>query len=128
MLLHQDGFNRAQLLRPETVALMAQNQICDIDAGLWKTTNPQLTNDLDLFAGIPCKWGLGYMINTQPGPNGRSAGSLTWGGIYNTYYWLDPQKRVAGVILTQILPFADPAVLRLYGGFESGVYGALKAA
>ena len=50
------------------------------------------------------------------------------GGIYNTYYWLDPQKRVAGVILTQILPFADPAVLRLYGGFESGVYGALKAA
>ena len=35
---------------------------------------------------------------------------------------------VAGVILTQILPFADPTVLRLYGEFESGVYGALKAA
>jgi CubicO group peptidase (beta-lactamase class C family) len=128
MLLHQGGFNGARLLRPETVALMAQNQIGDIDAGLWKTTNPQFTNDLDLFPGIPCKWGLGYMINTQPGPNGRSAGSLTWGGIYNTYYWLDPQKRVAGLILTQILPFADPAVLRLYGEFESGVYGALKAA
>jgi methyl acetate hydrolase len=128
MLLHQGRFNGAQLLRPETVALMAQNQIGDINAGLWKTTNPQLSNDLDLFAGIPCRWGLGYMINTQPGPNGRSAGSLTWGGIYNTYYWLDPQKRVAGVILTQILPFADPAVLRLYGEFESGVYGALKAA
>jgi CubicO group peptidase (beta-lactamase class C family) len=128
MLLHQGGFNGARLLRPETVALMAQNQIGDIDAGLWKTTNPQFTNDLDLFPGIPCKWGLGYMINTRPGPNGRSAGSLTWGGIYNTYYWLDPQKRVAGLILTQILPFADPAVLRLYGEFESGVYGALKAA
>ena len=128
MLLHQGGFNGTRLLRPETVALMAQNQIGDIDAGLWKTTNPQFTNDLDLFPGIPCKWGLGYMINTRPGPNGRSAGSLTWGGIYNTYYWLDPQKRVAGLILTQILPFADPAVLRLYGEFESGVYGALKAA
>jgi methyl acetate hydrolase len=128
MLLHQGGFNGARLLRPETVALMAQNQIGDIDAGLWKTTNPQFTNDLDLFPGIPCKWGLGYMINTRPGPSGRSAGSLTWGGIYNTYYWLDPQKRVAGLILTQILPFADPAVLRLYGEFESGVYGALKAA
>jgi len=128
MLLHQGRFNGAQLLRPETVALMAQNQIGDINAGLWKTTNPQLSNDLDLFPGIPCRWGLGYMINTQPGPNGRSAGSLTWGGIYNTYYWLDPQKHVAGVILTQILPFADPTVLRLYGEFESGVYGALKAA
>jgi CubicO group peptidase (beta-lactamase class C family) len=128
MLLHQGRFNGAQLLRPETVALMAQNQIGDINAGLWKTANPQLSNDVDFFSGIPCRWGLGYMINTLPGPNGRSAGSLTWGGIYNTYYWLDPQKRVAGVILTQLLPFADPAVLRLYGEFESGVYGALKAA
>ena len=128
MLLHQGRFNGAQLLRPETVALMTQNQIGDINAGLWKTANPQLSNDVDFFPGIPCKWGLGYMINTLPGPNGRSAGSLTWAGIYNTYYWLDPQKRVAGVILTQILPFADPAVLRLYGEFESGVYGALKAA
>jgi CubicO group peptidase (beta-lactamase class C family) len=128
MLLHQGRFNGAQLLRPETVALMGQNQIGDIDAGIWKTTNPQFTNDLDLFPGIPCKWGLAYMINTQPGPHGRSAGSLTWGGIYNTYYWLDPQKRVAGVFLTQILPFADHSALRLYGAFESGVYNALKAA
>ena len=70
------------------------------------------SNDVDFFPGIPCKWGLGYMINTQPGPNGRSAGSLTWAGIFNTYYWLDPQKRVAGVFLTQILPFADPRPCR----------------
>src|SRR3984893_8475472 len=128
MLLHQGRFNGAQLLRPETVALMAQNQIGEINAGIMKTAHPQLSNDVDFFPGIPCKWGLGYMINMLPGPNGRSAGSLTWAGIYNTYYWLDPQKRVAGVILTQILPFADPAVLRLYGEFENGVYGALKAA
>jgi hypothetical protein len=53
--------------------------------------------DVDFFPGIPCKWGLGYMINTQPGPNGCSAGSVTWAGIHNTYYWLDPLKRVAGV-------------------------------
>jgi CubicO group peptidase (beta-lactamase class C family) len=65
------------------------------------------------------------MINTQPGPAGRSAGSLTWAGIYNSYYWLDPQKRVTGVILTQILPFADQRAVRLYGEFESGVYDAL---
>jgi methyl acetate hydrolase len=68
------------------------------------------------------------MINTQPGPNGRTAGSLTWAGIFNTYYWLDPQKRVAGVFLTQILPFADYKAVALYGEFERGVYDALKAA
>jgi CubicO group peptidase (beta-lactamase class C family) len=128
MLLHQGRFNGAQLLRPETVALMGQNQIGDINAGILKTANPQRSNDVDFFPGIPCRWGLGYMINTQPGPNGRSAGSLTWAGIYNTYYWIDPQKRVAGVILTQILPFADHQTVKLYGDFESGVYDALKAA
>jgi len=66
--------------------------------------------------------------HTQPVPNGRSAGSLTWAGIFNTYYWLDPQKRVAGVILTQVLPFADHKAVKLYGGFESAVYDALKGA
>jgi CubicO group peptidase (beta-lactamase class C family) len=128
MLLHQGRFNGAQLLRPETVALMGQNQIGDINAGILKTAMPQRSNDVDFFPGIPCKWGLGYMLNTQPGPNGRSAGSLTWAGIYNTYFWLDPQKRVAGVILTQLLPFADHKAVKLYGDFESGVYDALKAA
>ena len=128
MLLHQGRFNGAQLLRPETIALMGQNQIGDINAGILKTAVPQRSNDVDFFPGIPCKWGLGYMINTQPGPNGRSAGSLTWAGIYNTYYWLDPQKHVAGVILTQILPFADHQAVKLYGEFESAVYDALKAA
>jgi methyl acetate hydrolase len=128
MLMHQGRFNGAQLLRPQTVALMGQNQIGDINAGLWKTTNTQLTNDLDLFPGIPCKWGLGYMITTLPGPNGRSAGSVTWGGIFNTYYWLDPHKRIAGVFLSQLLPFADHKAVALYGAFERGIYDGLKAA
>jgi CubicO group peptidase (beta-lactamase class C family) len=128
MLLNQGRFNGAQLLRPETVALMGRNQIGDINAGILKTAMPQRSNDVDFFPGIPCKWGLGYMINTEPGPNGRSAGSLTWAGIFNTYYWLDPEKHVAGVILTQILPFADHKAVKLYGEFESAVYDALKAA
>jgi len=128
MLMHQGAFNGVRLLRPETIALMGKNQIGDINAGVAKTAMPQRSNDFDFFPGIPCKWGLGYMINTEPGPNGRSAGSVTWAGIYNTYYWLDPQKHVAGVILTQMLPFADDRAVRLYGEFERGIYDALKAA
>ena len=46
----------------------------------------------------------------------------------NTDYWIDPSKRVTGVIMTQILPFADPRALRLYGQFERGVYDALNGA
>ena len=97
MLMHQGRFNGAQLLRPQTVALMGQNQIGDIRAGILKTAMPDRSNDVDFFPGMTCKWGLGYMLTPQPGPNGRSAGSVTWAGIFNTYYWLDPAKRIAGV-------------------------------
>ncbi len=128
MLLHQGSFNGVRLLRPQTVALMGRNQIGAIDAGILKTAMPERSNNVDFFPGIPCKWGLAYMINTRPGPNGRSAGSLTWAGIYNTYYWLDPHKHVAGVIMTQILPFADYPAVALYGRFERAMYTALEAA
>jgi CubicO group peptidase (beta-lactamase class C family) len=68
------------------------------------------------------KWGLGYMITTEEAPTGRSAGSLAWAGLANTYYWLDPARRVTGVILTQILPFADPAALGVFERFERAIY------
>ena len=70
------------------------------------------------FLGPRSDGGLGYMLNMQPGPNGRSAGTVSWGGIFNTYYWLDPVQRVTGLIMPQILPFADQRVLQLYGQFE----------
>jgi len=61
----------------------------------------------------------------QAGPDGRSAGSLTWGGLYNTYYWIDPRRRIASVFMTQVLPFADDRTLRIYRQFERGIYGAV---
>jgi methyl acetate hydrolase len=115
-----------RILRPETVALMGQNQIGDIDVGVLKTTVPALSNDVDLCPGVTCKWGFGHMINMQPVAGGRSAGSLTWGGLLNTYYWIDPGKKIAAVFMTQALPFADSRALRLYRQFEHGVYAALS--
>ena len=61
----------------------------------------------------------------EPGPAGRSAGSLAWAGLFNTYFWLDPNKRVTGTIMTQLLPFADDQVLKLFAKFESGLYAAV---
>jgi len=127
MLLSGGSWNGARLLKSETVAEMNKNHIGTIPAGIMKTQNPALSNDVDLFPGAEIRWGLGYMLNMQPGPNGRSAGTVSWGGIYNTYYWLDPSKHVTGLIMTQILPFADTRTLKLYGQFERGVYEALKA-
>jgi hypothetical protein len=42
--------------------------------------------------------------------------------MFNSYYWLDPKKRVTGLLMTQILPFADPTVLGLLDEFETEVY------
>ena len=131
MLMHGGEFNGARLLRPETVAQMSKNNIGDVNISrvVLKTTAPPSTPDVDmgqLFPGQDIKWGLSFLINPQEGPAGRSGGSLSWAGLANTYFWVDPSKHVAGVILTQILPFVDPRVLSLYGKFESGVYKELS--
>jgi methyl acetate hydrolase len=131
MLMHRGTFNGAQVLRPETVALMSDNHIGDLNVGILKTSAPDASLDVDLpamFPGQDLKWGLSFLINTKQAPAGRSAGSLSWAGLANTYFWLDPSRRVAGVILTQSLPFVDPHAIKLYGQFESGVYKALGPA
>ena len=133
MLMHGGEFNGAKILRPETVAQMSTNNIGDVNISrvVLKTTAPTATPDVDmgqLFPGQDIKWGLSFLINPQQGPAGRSGGSLSWAGLANTYFWVDPSKRVAGVILTQILPFVDPAVMKLYAQFESGVYKAISSA
>ena len=131
MLMHGGEFNGARLLRPETVAQMSKNNIGDVNISrvVLKTTAPTSTPDVDmgqLFPGQDIKWGLSFLINPQEGPAGRSGGSLSWAGLANTYFWVDPSKHVAGVILTQVLPFVDPHVLGLYTKFENGVYKALS--
>jgi len=70
--------------------------------------------------------GLGNMVNLEAGPDDRSASPLSWAGLPHTYYWLDPVKRVAGVIMTHILAFADPQVLTLHRAFEGSVFTAIQ--
>jgi CubicO group peptidase (beta-lactamase class C family) len=106
---------------------MGQNQIGKVEAGILKTTAPGLSNDVDFFPGISLKWGFGHMINMAPVPEGRSAGSLTWAGLYNTDYWIDPRRRIAAVFMTQVLPFADERALHIYRAFERGIYAAVRA-
>ena len=127
-LLNGGSLRGVSILRPETVALMSTNQIGNLEVGVMRTTNPALSNDVDLFPGVRLRWGLGHMINAGPVTDGRRAGSLTWAGLFNTYYWIDPATRIAGVIMTQILPFVDKPALVAYRQFERGIYHALGKA
>jgi methyl acetate hydrolase len=127
MLLGSGSLDGVPILRPETVALMGENQIGKIEVGILRTTVPALSNDVNFFPGISCKWGFGHMINMEAVKDGRSAGSMTWGGLFNTYYWIDPRRRITAVFMTQVLPFADNRVLSIYHQFERGIYEAVKA-
>jgi CubicO group peptidase (beta-lactamase class C family) len=127
MILNKGRGNGNQVLKPETVAQMGQNNIGDLTMGRMPTALPAYTNDVDLYPDIVKKWGLSFLINTAKTPEGRSAGSLAWAGLANTYFWIDPARNVAGVILMQLLPFADAKALETFAGFERGIYAGLDA-
>lgn len=127
MILNKGRGNGNQVLKPETVALMGQNHIGDLTISKMTTVAPMYTNDVDLFPDIVKKWGLSFLINNAKTPEGRSAGSLAWAGLANTYFWIDPARDVCGVILMQVLPFVDAKCLEAFAGFERGVYAGLDA-
>jgi methyl acetate hydrolase len=128
MILNKGKGNGNQLLKPETVALMGQNHIGEINMTKMVSAVPGATNDVDLYPDMVKKWGLSFLINTAKTPEGRSPGSLAWAGLANTYFWIDPSRDISGVILMQLLPFADKICLEAFAGFERGVYAGLDAA
>ncbi|MBX9698119.1 MAG: beta-lactamase family protein [Acetobacteraceae bacterium] len=121
MVLNGGTLDGVRILAPETVAEMRRDQIAPLEVGPMRTALPGSSNDVELFPGMRKGWGLSWMINSRDTPEGRSAGSLFWAGLGNTYYWIDPTRDRAGVIATQILPFADAKVLALLADFERAV-------
>lgn len=119
------GANGQRVLKAETVELMIKNAIGNVDVTPLPSVEPHVSNAVDIFPGIRKKWGLGWLINEETAPTGRSAGSLFWGGLLNTYFWIDPAKNIAGVYMTQILPFCDIKALPLFYAFEEATYASL---
>jgi CubicO group peptidase (beta-lactamase class C family) len=128
MILNHGRGNGNQVLQAETVATMAQNHIGDLSIGKMNSAIAFATNDVNLYPDIDKKWGLSFLINTATTPEGRSPGSLAWAGLANTYYWIDPARDICGVILMQVLPFADAKCLAAFSDFERGIYENLDAA
>jgi CubicO group peptidase (beta-lactamase class C family) len=116
------GDDGRQLLKPETVEEMTRNNMGDIRVVMLKTTNPARSLDAEFFPGLPKSWGLSFMINEEAAPTGRSAGSLAWAGIQNTFFWIDPRAGLGGVYMTQVLPFVDEKALGGFYDFEKAVY------
>jgi len=124
MLLNGGELDGVRVIKRETVALMGQNHIGSIGVPALKTALPR-SADFTFIADGRDKFGLGFLITSDAVPGKRSPGSLSWGGINNTYFWVDPQRGIAGVILMQYLPFADPKALAVHDAFERATYQLL---
>jgi CubicO group peptidase (beta-lactamase class C family) len=125
MLLAGGTLDGRQVLKPETVKLMGENHIGTLDVPILRSNNPQLALEVEMFPGIVKKWGLSFLINMEPWPGGRAAGSLAWAGVHNTFFWIDPASRLTAVLMMQLLPANDPAVLETLVGFEAAVYATI---
>ena len=122
MILNKGAADGQQVLKPETVEMMSVNQMGDCRVSLLKSAVPASSNDAEFFPGLEKSWGLSFMILEQDAPTGRPAGSLSWAGLANSFYWIDPKNGIGGVYATQIIPFADSKSLPLAESFETIVY------
>ena len=126
MFLNGGELDGARVLKAETVALMGQNHIGAVSVPALKSALPR-SADFSFIADGRDKWGLGFLITADQVPGKRSAGSLSWGGINNTFFWIDPSRGIAGVIMMQFLPFADAKALAVYDAFERDAYRLVNA-
>jgi methyl acetate hydrolase len=126
MLLAGGTFDGRQVLNPETVKLMGENHIGALEVPTLRSDNPQMALEAEFFPGIVKKWGLSFLLNMSDVPGGRAAGSLTWAGVHNTFFWVDRTSRLTAVLMMQLLPANDPAVLETLIGFEAAVYEAAR--
>ena len=111
-----------RILTQESVAQMGRNQIGELALHPMPSFIPQLARDGAVMPGQPDRFGLGFALNTQPLEKGRGTNTLSWAGIFNTFFWIDREKNVCAVLMTQMLPFLDDGPQALVNDFDRAVY------
>jgi methyl acetate hydrolase len=128
MLLNGGRLGDVRILSEKSVRLMEENQIGSVFVAQQPVGIPAFTKPFPLGAGRD-KFGLGFQV-TGPGADAaqyRRAGSLSWAGLFNTEFWVDPRSGLAGVLLMQYLPFYDDSAIRTLREFEATAYQQLIA-
>ena len=124
MILNDGVFEGTRVLSAETVAQMATNNMGDIRVTELKSANPAFFSDGEFYPGVPKTWGLTFLINEEPLPNGCPAGALTWAGAFNSYFWIDRTTGIAGCYMSQVLPFFDAQTSGHFFDFQTAAYAS----
>ena len=110
MLLGEGELDGVRILKAETVKAMTTNQITE-----FPLTLGSIHGD---------RFGLGFGVVTPGGKDKTpmSVGSYGWGGFFHTIFWVDPAKKVVGVLMTQTYP----AATSIQPDFVKAAYEALE--
>jgi methyl acetate hydrolase len=120
MLLNRGDSPGGRLLSARTADMMTRDQIAPLALREMPVAMPSIALAFPTGVGHDT-FGFGFQIAAR-GTSPRSAGSYSWAGVYNTFFWVDPQRRIAVVLLMQVLPFFDDACKGVVSGFEDRLY------
>jgi methyl acetate hydrolase len=122
MVLNRGELDGRRVLGSQAIELMTTSQLVDLPVPVLKSVLPVVSADVDYFHGAPASWTAAFLRNEGDLTGRRAAGSLTWSGVLNTQYWIDPANDITAVLMTQMMPFCDPAFMRTYEAYEQAVY------
>jgi methyl acetate hydrolase len=111
-----------RVLRPETVAYASRNHLGELPIRPLPSVDAARTRGIEFFPGLKKSWALSFLRLEEDAPTGRSAGSLSWAGLGNLYFWIDPKNGVAGFWAAQYLPFLHEAAVSAFEAVETEIY------
>ena len=122
-LLNEGEFAEGRILMKETDAEMTRNQIGEIALNPeGKFFSPGTCCNFNGLMDENSKWGLAFMIDNNTKDYGRQAGTVVWGGYWNTYFYIDFKSGIAASIYTQHIPFNHFETTSLFEKFSEIVY------
>jgi CubicO group peptidase (beta-lactamase class C family) len=125
MLLNGGELFGRRLLSSETVSAMSSNNMGQLRVSPVTSHDQILSADFEFMPGVPKSWGLTFQLNEEAVPEGRQMGSMSWAGLFNTHFWVDPKSGLGALLMTQTLPFMIPQVSNLLEQFERATYKAI---
>jgi methyl acetate hydrolase len=111
-----------RILSADSVAMMGSNQIGELTIGPFPSLMPQLAADNPSLPGALDKFGLGFALNSGTAGTARGVNTMAWQGIFNTLFWVDREKQIGAVLMSQMLPGLDSGPAKLFEDFDRAVY------
>jgi len=113
MLVNDGSLDSVQILKPETIKLMATNQLDDtVTKRSWLPTKGQVGFGIDFAVRVAPP-------NT-PEENNGMVGEFYWDGAASTLFWVDPVNKLTAVLFVQLFPYDQ---IGLHKQFRDAVYG-----